>query len=127
MEICDVCVLESGVSSRQKSAGRSFCVSWPGSRVSAGLSGVTTGCASAGEVTSAGFVASAGVTVAGETASAGTVASAFSVPAAADYDGLVCERPFKFTDIFPSPDSMYVKSITFKEILGYWGYRLLRR
>lgn len=49
------------------------------------------------------------------------------VPAAADYDGLVCERPFKFTDIFPSPDSMYVKSITFKEILGYWGYRLLRR
>ena len=49
------------------------------------------------------------------------------VPAAADYDGLVCKRPFQFTDIFPSPDCMCVRSLTFKEILGYWGYRLLRR
>ena len=49
------------------------------------------------------------------------------VPAAADYDGLVCKRPFQFTDIFPSPDCMCIRSLTFKEILGYWGYRLLRR
>ena len=49
------------------------------------------------------------------------------IPAATDYDGLVCQRPFEYSDLFPSPDSMYDKSRTFKEILGYWGYRLLRK
>jgi uncharacterized SAM-binding protein YcdF (DUF218 family) len=49
------------------------------------------------------------------------------VPAAADYDGLAAVRPFRFSDVFPSPDHLYAKSLAFKEILGYWGYRLLRR
>ena len=49
------------------------------------------------------------------------------IPAATDYDGLCCKRPFKYMDIFPSAESMSKKSYAFKEILGYWGYRLFRR
>ena len=49
------------------------------------------------------------------------------IPAATDYDGLCCKRPFKYVDIFPSAEFMSKKSYAFKEILGYWGYRLFRR
>ena len=49
------------------------------------------------------------------------------IPAATDYDGLCGRRPFKYTDIFPSAESMSKKSYAFKEMLGYWGYRLFRR
>ena len=49
------------------------------------------------------------------------------VPAAADYDGLCGRRPFEYPDIFPSTDCMSKKSYAFKEIIGYWGYRIFRR
>ena len=49
------------------------------------------------------------------------------VPAPTDYDGLCGKRPFKYTDIFPSAETMSKKSYAFKEIVGYWGYRLFRR
>ncbi len=49
------------------------------------------------------------------------------VPAPADYDGLCGKRPFKYSDIFPSAECMNKKSYAFKEILGYWGYRIFRR
>ena len=49
------------------------------------------------------------------------------IPAPTDYDGLCSKRPLKYVDIFPSVDSLSRKSYAFKEIIGYWGYRLFRR
>ena len=49
------------------------------------------------------------------------------IPAAADYDGLCCKRPFRYVDLFPNTENMAKKAYAFKEILGYWGYRLFRR
>ena len=49
------------------------------------------------------------------------------IPAPTDYDGLCGKRPFRYSDIFPSAECMNRKSYAFKEILGYWGYRLFRR
>ena len=50
------------------------------------------------------------------------------VPAAADYEATVNTfRPFSITDILPDANMLYANSYVFKEYLGYWGYRLLRR
>lgn len=49
------------------------------------------------------------------------------VPAAADYEATVrAGDGFKFTDILPSADALAANSACFKELAGYWGYRLLR-
>ena len=49
------------------------------------------------------------------------------VPAATDYEVLVNSTPFQFADLLPSPDRFQRNCIAFKEYIGYWGYRLLRR
>ena len=49
------------------------------------------------------------------------------VPAATDYETLVNSTPFQFADLLPSPDRFLRNCIAFKEYIGYWGYRLLRR
>ncbi len=49
------------------------------------------------------------------------------IPAATDYDGLVCKGPFMYLDLFPSSDVVYDRSRVLKEILGYWGYRLFKK
>lgn len=49
------------------------------------------------------------------------------IPAATDYEALVNNTPFRFADLFPSPDRFQRNCIAFKEYVGYWGYRLLRR
>lgn len=49
------------------------------------------------------------------------------VPAATDYETLVNSTPFQFADLLPSPDRFQRNCIAFKEYIGYWGYRLLRR
>lgn len=50
------------------------------------------------------------------------------VPVAADHEATVntC-RPFSFTDLWPDANMLFANSYIFKEYLGYWGYRLLRR
>lgn len=48
------------------------------------------------------------------------------VPAATDYEGLNGRRPLRYSNIFPSGDVIRGKTFTFKEMLGYWGYRMLR-
>ena len=49
------------------------------------------------------------------------------VPAATDYEATVGRRPFVFTDLIPSPDTLAANTYAFREIVGYWGYRILRR
>ena len=49
------------------------------------------------------------------------------IPAATDYEGLNGRRPLHYSDIFPSSSCMRDRTFTFKEILGYWGYRFLRK
>lgn len=49
------------------------------------------------------------------------------IPAASDYDGLLWKDEVRIDSFFPSADVMADKSRTFKEILGYWGYRILHR
>ena len=50
------------------------------------------------------------------------------IPAATDYNVLVCtERPWKCSDFFPGAEYLLKNSAAAKEIVGYWGYRLLRR
>ena len=49
------------------------------------------------------------------------------VPAATDYEATVGKRPFAFTDLIPSPDALASNTYAFREIVGYWGYRLFRR
>lgn len=49
------------------------------------------------------------------------------IPAASDYDGLLWKDEVTIDSFFPSPEGMADKSRTFKEILGYWGYRILRK
>ena len=50
-------------------------------------------------------------------------------PAATDYEALVrCgwKVGFEWADLIPSPEMMFYSSYCFKEIIGYWGYRLFR-
>lgn len=50
------------------------------------------------------------------------------IPAAADYEATVITgHPFAFKDIWPDANMLFANSYIFKEYLGYWGYRLLRR
>ena len=49
------------------------------------------------------------------------------VPAATDYEGLNGRQPLHYSDLFPSPGHMEDRTFAFKEILGYWGYRFLRK
>ena len=50
------------------------------------------------------------------------------VPAATDYNVTVCtERPCKISDFFPNTDYLQKNGCILKELVGYWGYRLLRR
>ena len=50
------------------------------------------------------------------------------IPAAADYEATVITgHPFSFKDIWPDTNTLSVNSYIFKEYLGYWGYRFLRR
>ena len=50
------------------------------------------------------------------------------VPAAADYEATVMTgHPFAFKDIWPDANMLFCNSYIFKEYLGYWGYKLLRR
>lgn len=51
------------------------------------------------------------------------------IPAATDYEALVrCgwKVDFGWADLIPSPEMMFYSSYCFKEIIGYWGYRLFR-
>ena len=50
------------------------------------------------------------------------------IPAAADYDATVRGGwPLRFSDVWPSADAFASNATVFKEHIGYWGYRLLRR
>ena len=50
------------------------------------------------------------------------------IPAAADYEATVLTaHPFCFKDIWPDANCLFCNSYIFKEHLGYWGYRLLRK
>lgn len=50
------------------------------------------------------------------------------VPAATDYNALVCtKRPWECSDFFPGAECLLKNTAAAKEIIGYWGYRLLRR
>ena len=50
------------------------------------------------------------------------------VPAATDYNVTVCtDRPYKISDFFPNTDYLQKNGCIMKEMVGYWGYRLLRR
>ena len=50
------------------------------------------------------------------------------VPAAADYEATVLTgHPFAFKDIWPDAELLFRNSYIFKEYLGYWGYRIVRR
>ena len=49
------------------------------------------------------------------------------VPAATDYESTVGRRPLRFTDFIPSADTLAVNAYAFREVVGYWGSRLLRR
>lgn len=48
------------------------------------------------------------------------------VPAATDYEATMGRHPLVFTDFFPSADTLAANTYAFREIVGYWGYRLLR-
>lgn len=50
------------------------------------------------------------------------------VPAATDYEGSIrmC-REFSFGELLPSADYLSLNSSCFKEHIGYWGYRFLRK
>ena len=49
------------------------------------------------------------------------------IPAATDYEATVdTTHPFRFKDIWPDAVTLSVNSVMFKELVGYWGYRLLR-
>lgn len=49
------------------------------------------------------------------------------IPAATDYEATVnTVHPFCFKDIWPDASMLFANSSTFKEYLGYWGYRLFR-
>ena len=50
------------------------------------------------------------------------------IPAATDYEVRVrVGHPFELGDLWPSADYLHGNTAMFKEWLGYWGYRLLRR
>ena len=50
------------------------------------------------------------------------------IPAATDYEALVrTGNGFSFKDLIPSPDYLAANTYCFKEYVGYWGYRLLRK
>ena len=50
------------------------------------------------------------------------------VPAAADYVARIdAGRPLRAADFFPNGDELHKNCSIFKELVGYWGYRLLRR
>jgi len=50
------------------------------------------------------------------------------IPAAADYEATVITgHPFAFKDIWPDAGMLFANSYIFKEYLGYWGYKLVRR
>ena len=50
------------------------------------------------------------------------------VPAPTDYEAtVVTGHPFCLKDLVPDATMFFANSYIFKEYLGYWGYRLLRR
>jgi len=50
------------------------------------------------------------------------------IPAPGDFENTVTsDRPLELRDFFPSADGLSQNSYMFKEIVGYWAYRLLRR
>ena len=50
------------------------------------------------------------------------------IPAAADYEATVLTKhPFGFKDIWPDVEMLSRNSSSFKEHLGYLGYRLIRK
>ena len=50
------------------------------------------------------------------------------IPAAADYEATILTmQPFCLKDILPDVNFLCANSCTFKEYIGYWGYRLFRR
>lgn len=49
------------------------------------------------------------------------------VPAAADYEEVVNDYPWQFWQYLPSGQALGRNSDLAKELIGYWGYRLLRR
>lgn len=50
------------------------------------------------------------------------------IPAATDHENLVMESHRRTpADFFPSTEAITRSGYAFKEMLGYWGYRLLRR
>ena len=50
------------------------------------------------------------------------------IPAAADYEATIhAGWPFILKDIWPDAFMFSANSYLFKEEIGYWGYRLLRR
>ena len=50
------------------------------------------------------------------------------IPAAADYEAtVIMGRPFMFRDLWPDANILFCNSCIFKELLGYWGYSLLRK
>ena len=49
------------------------------------------------------------------------------IPTAADYEATVLTKhPFCFKDLWPDAEMLSRNSSSFKECLGYWGYRLVR-
>ena len=49
------------------------------------------------------------------------------VPAPADFDCTVATAKFEAKHLLPTADDLARNVYMFKELLGYWGYRLLRR
>jgi len=50
------------------------------------------------------------------------------VPVGSDYEfTLLKAHPMEFRDFLPSVDCLYRSNVLWKELLGYWGYRLLRK
>ena len=50
------------------------------------------------------------------------------IPAATDYEATTLAEPgFCFKDIWADAGTIYSNSCMFKECIGYWGYKLLRR
>jgi len=50
------------------------------------------------------------------------------IPAATDYEATTLAEPgFRFKYIWADAGTIYSNSCMFKEFIGYWGYRLLRR
>ena len=49
------------------------------------------------------------------------------IPAPTDFDStVVCGRPLSFWQFLPAPEDFYRNCCMFKELIGYWGYRILR-